>query len=169
MPYPEAGVDISDADAVEEDVRQGKTFYSIKPPKKTGTLVLSEHVDSEATDLGGTASASTYYCYSDSVNNGGTILSASVTLTRKCMVVVVAFVCVHGISYKCTDIKRGAVTVTKETVATGAPFAYSSGYGYLQYASEVLDAGAYTYSLVNTYGATIYAAGAVIKIVAVTV
>jgi hypothetical protein len=139
------------------------------PYPEAAVPVLSEHADSEATDVGGTPSASTTYSWGDSVANGGTILSASITLTKKCMVVVVAFVCVYNISSKCTDIKRGTATVTKETVATGAYFGYTEGYGYLQYATEVLDPGVYTYSLVNTYGGTIYATGAVIKIVAVTV
>ncbi len=35
---PPVGIDISDADAVEADVREPKTFYSIAPPKKTGTM-----------------------------------------------------------------------------------------------------------------------------------
>jgi len=35
---PSAGIDISDADAVEADVKAPKTFYSIAPPKKTGSM-----------------------------------------------------------------------------------------------------------------------------------
>jgi hypothetical protein len=35
---PPVGIDISDADAVEADVKVPKTFYSIEPPKKTGTM-----------------------------------------------------------------------------------------------------------------------------------
>lgn len=33
-----AGVDVSDADALETDVKAGKTFYSVEAPRKEGTM-----------------------------------------------------------------------------------------------------------------------------------
>lgn len=35
---PKKGTDVSDADAGVGDVRTGKTFYSVAPPRKTGTI-----------------------------------------------------------------------------------------------------------------------------------
>lgn len=35
---PDLGIDVSDADALVGDVKDPKTFYSVAPPKKTGTM-----------------------------------------------------------------------------------------------------------------------------------
>jgi len=74
---------------------------------------------------------------------------------------------------KRTDIKRGGVTKTTETTISAANFALADGggkqgYGHIQYATEVLDAGTYQYDLVNTSGAAMGFEGSLMKIVAVT-
>jgi hypothetical protein len=127
---------------------------------------LKEHADGEATVVGASsASQTTYY---DAVANGGTIVSAQITLSKRCMVVVVSL-CVLLYSAKATDIQRDGVNKTKETILSPSNFAIGGKYGHLQYATEVLDAGTYTYSLVNTSGTTQYVFGAAMKIVAVEV
>jgi hypothetical protein len=137
------------------------------PPQGVRVPILAEHTDSESTFKGSTAQYTRTYLYSNNVASGETILSASITLTKRCMVVVVTFACVYAYAAKFSDIKRGEATVTKETIIISAPFIYTNGLGHLQYATEVLDPGTYTYSLVNTSGSTITVHGAVMKIVAV--
>jgi hypothetical protein len=164
MPYPEAGVDISDANAVEADVRSGKTFYSIAPPKKTGTLDLSEHQNAEATNVGATNDTAKTGYYT-AVVAAGTIISASITLTKRSMVVVVSIVLIPSGS-KSTSIQR-TLNVDKETTISPVNFGATNLYAHVQYGTEVLDAGTYTYKVIAGVNLNVY--GSAIKIVAVTV
>jgi stage V sporulation protein SpoVS len=147
------------------DVISGKTFYNTDPKtKQTGTGDLREHGNSEATYVGTVCvSANSYY---QNVANGGTIVSASITTTKRCLIVVVGLTLVNA-STKATDIRRGGVNKTVETTISGAYFAVEFVYGHLQYATEILDAGSYTYAIVNTSGAGKNVYGAAIKIVAI--
>jgi len=88
---------IADADAAVGDVRNGKTFYAGAKPKKTGTADLSEHQNSEATDVGVSTEAG-YTAYYDTVADGATVLSASITTTERCCIVVVAMFVALGLN-----------------------------------------------------------------------
>jgi hypothetical protein len=126
---------------------------------------LVEHADSEATRIGTTAtSGNTYY---SSVSAGSNYVSASITITKRSLIVVVSFVILLT-SSKRADIQRDGVSKTKETIVSPANFAVEGGYCHLQYATEVLDPGTYTYNVVNTATVTLSCYGAAIKIVAVT-
>lgn len=126
--------------------------------------VLEEHADAE-TVFKGVSSADTYYPYRDVVSAGATIASASITLTKKCLVVVVACVFFRAGGSNLTQIRRGGVNVTKETVDSGGD---SNGFHMsLQYASEVLDVGSYTYSLVSSAAGYYSVHGAALKVIAV--
>lgn len=125
---------------------------------------LSKHADNQASNVGSGQSLSrTGYYWTVSI--GGTILSQNITITKKCLIVVVAFF-VCGSSTKISDIKRGGVTKTAGTTISSINFALNGLYGHLQYACEVLDAGTYTFDLVATSGFDCY--GAMMKLVAVT-
>jgi hypothetical protein len=137
----------------------------VRLPSYVAAALLSEHADAEATTVGATTATATAY-YS-TVSPGETILSASITLTKKSMVVVIALN-INRYSSKVADIKRSGVVKTKETTISAANFTISAAYAHLQYATEILDPGTYTYDLVLTYTSSIAIYGACIKIVAVT-
>ena len=122
---------------------------------------LAEHANAEGTTKYNTTSTSIYY---NAVANGGTIVSASITTTKKCAIVVVASIVIFTPS-KTTDIMRGGVSKTIETTISAADS--SGAYMHLPYATEILEAGTYTYSLVNTSGVSRNVVGATMKIVAV--
>jgi hypothetical protein len=128
--------------------------------------VLSEYANAGNTVSGTTQTTGTPVYYTG-VPAGGNVVSATITLSKKCMVVVTSLVVIDS-SSKVTDIQRGGVNKTKGTLISNANFGPASFYGHLQYATEVLDAGTYTYNLVNTSSSTRYIGGAAIKIVAVT-
>ena len=123
---------------------------------------LKEHADAENITVD-TESAS-LTCKRKKVVHQGTIISQSVTTTKKCLIVIVT----HFISTtasKLTDIQRDSVNKTKETTVGKATI--TDCFVQLQYATEVLDAGSYTYKLVNTSGKDMHSYGECIKIVAV--
>jgi hypothetical protein len=126
---------------------------------------LAEHADSEATRS--VASATTGNTYYSLVSAGSTVVSASITITKRSLIVVVSLAAIEQYSNKKTDIQRGGVNKTKETTVSPLHFAVISTYGHLQYATEILNPGTYTYNLVVTSG-PINCYGAAIKIVAVT-
>jgi hypothetical protein len=141
--------------------------FPVRLPSYVAAGVLSEHADSENTMVGGTSSSTTHNLIYNTISSGGTVVSASITLTKKCLVVVVSLV-VMVVNYQRTDIVRGGVIKTKETIISPANFVTNyPTYAHLQYATEVLDPGTYTYSVVNTAGVTLSFYGAAIKIVAV--
>jgi hypothetical protein len=127
---------------------------------------LVEHADSEATIIGTTVKSDTPY-YS-SVSAGSNYVSASITITKRSLIVVSSFVILLT-SNKRSDIKRDGVSKTKETIVSPENFAVEGGYCHLQYATEILDPGTYTYNVVNTATGPLNCYGAAIKIVAVTI
>ena len=127
---------------------------------------LAEHVEEEAFDIGSTTSS--VNAYSDYVSSGDTIVSKSVTVTERSMIVIVAGL-ITNYDQKPSNIKRGTKILTKETAVSPINFAIENTYLYLQYATEVVEPGTYTYSLVQAAGTSIWISGAFIKIVAITV
>jgi len=125
----------------------------------------AEHQNAENTDVGASTVAST--AYYDTFANGATILSQTITTTKRCCIIVVT-TCLMAYSIKKTDIRRGGVNKTVETTISANNFAATGLRGHLQYATEVLDAGIYQYDLVNTSGAAINIYGSTMKIVAVS-
>ena len=127
----------------------------------------TEHANSEAT-LQGTADT-TWYDSHNTIASGANIVSASITITKKSCIVVVATVSIGNWSAgdPRTQIRRGGVDKTKETTISGAD-TYNNRVG-VQYATEVLDAGTYQYDLVNSYQYAVGVYCATIKIVAVAV
>jgi hypothetical protein len=137
----------------------------VRLPSYVAAGVLSEHANAGNTVRGATAASGADVYYSNIVPNGN-IVSATITLSKKCMVVVTSLVIINS-SSKATDIQRGGVNITEGTTISSSGFAIYGYYGHLQYATEVLDPGTYTYNLVNTSGASRTIYGAAIKIVAV--
>jgi hypothetical protein len=127
--------------------------------------VLAEHKNAENTDVGASSTANETIYY-DNFANGATMLSQSITITKRCCIVVVT-TCVTR-AYTPTQIQRGGVNKTIETTYSAGNFAIAMGYAQLQYATEVLDAGIYQYDLVNTSGAVLQLYGSTMKIVAVS-
>jgi hypothetical protein len=99
--------------------------------------------------------------------NTATIMSQSIATSKRCCIVVVT-TCVLIAGTQKTQIQRGGVDKTKETDVTSGTMAFTGGYGHLQYASEVLDAGTYVYALVNSSGASLKVYGETMKLVAVS-
>lgn len=141
--------------------RRAKTGFQAP----SGVVVLAEHQNAENTRVDATGPAGDYYYTAHA--NGATIVSQSITTTKRCCIVVVTVV-VHVNSAQKTQIQRGGVDKTTETTISAVNQGVNTGYIHLQYASEVLDAGIYTYSLINTFGAAMNCVGGVIKIVAVS-
>ena len=124
-----------------------------------------EHQNAENTLINtSTASTTLYY---NTLAIGATLVSQSITITKRCCIVVVT-ICAHGANTAKTQIQRGGVNKTTETTISPVNWGFVGGYGHLQYASEVLDAGTYTYALVNSSGATLSIAVVAMKAVAVT-
>lgn len=155
---------IADSAAVA-DVRSAKTFHNEPYTQRTGTADLVEHQNAENLALGVTSGGGTMYRLT--IANGANIISQSITTTKRCCIVVVtAFGC--EVNTQKTQIQRGGVDKTKETTISAVLFIEDVGYGHLQYATEVLDAGTYTYNLVNTSGGSLdWILGPSMKIVAV--
>lgn len=126
--------------------------------------VLAEHQNAETVSKG-TATIGTAYPYYDTIANLANIISASITTTKKCLIVVVTTLFTRHTYTPTLQIERDGINKTKETTASGAD---ANNYRQImQYATEVLDAGAYTYALVNRDGGSVNSYGASIKIVAV--
>ena len=125
----------------------------------------AEHANSEATDVGATAAGVLAPRY-DSVNNGANCVTANITTTKRCCIVVVTLIVWWEVAQG-TQIQRGGVDRTVETTISAANFAFTGPMGHLQYSTEVLDAGTYTYALVNTSGVAKSVYGCAMKIVAV--
>lgn len=143
-----AGVEIADADAAVTDVRLASTFYSVAPPRKTGTADLVEHANAENTVKPNAVNEGTIRAASYS--DGVTLVSATITTTKRCGIGIVACMVAMAEPVKITDIKRGGVTKTTETTISGEDTANFRM--HLQYATEILDAGVYQYDLVLTGG-----------------
>ena len=124
-----------------------------------------ENVNAEANKVGASA-AGVEAPYYDNWVTGNTIVSAAITTTTKCMIVVFTLSIISNAAAQ-TQIQRGGVDKTAETNITALKFGMLNGYGHTQYAAELLDAGTYTYNLVLT-GANQGIRGSVIKIVAVS-
>jgi hypothetical protein len=99
--------------------------------------------------------------------DGETIVSASITITKKCCIVVVTTLGVVSMYGQVTQIRRGGVDKTKEITISNED--NNMHMVHLQYATEVLDAGTYQYALVNTHGSNLSVNYATMKIVAVAV
>jgi hypothetical protein len=149
-------------DAVVANVLAGKLFYKDDPATKlTGTGDLVEHQNAENTLKPN--DASTNVGYHTLGVPPETILSASITTTVRCALVVVATtVNDNGTQY--SDIKRGGVTKTIETTISSTDANYFRV--HVQYAVEILAAGTYQYDLIGNTQYVSYC-GATIKIVAV--
>lgn len=125
-----------------------------------------EHANAENTGVGASTLAETIPYY-DSWANGTTILSQTITTTKYCCIIVTITI-ISDYSGKVTDIQRGGVNKTVETTVSAGHFALYKRFGHLQYATEVLDAGTYTYDLVNTRGGNTLIFGSTMKIVAIS-
>jgi len=134
------------------------------PPQ--GRCHLAEHQNAENTDVGATT-VSGQILYYDTIANGATALSRSITTTKRCCIVVVT-TSIGSVNGKQFDIERGGVVKTVETTMSAIKFCSTFMYGCLQYATEVLDAGTYQYDLVATTGGNVLVYGCVMKIVAVS-
>lgn len=130
-----------------------------------GSGVLAEHANAENSDVG--ASFTNQGTYSDVFANGATLVTQSITITKQCCIVVVTLNINNGSTQK-TQIQRVGVDKTKETTVSAIKFAVEAQYGHLQYATEILAAGTYTYNLVNTSGGNLNVYGSAMKIVAVS-
>lgn len=137
-------------------------YLSLTPKKAT----LAEHQNAENTEIGASTAGSQTAQYDQPIN-GATQLSQAITTTKRCCIVVVAVSGQDANSQK-TQIRRGGVDKTLETTITAVNWFMVGGYAHLQYATEVLNAGTYTYDLVNTSGGVIQIYGSVMKIVAVS-
>jgi hypothetical protein len=155
--------DIADGDLTVAEALTGKKFYAVTGGVKTGTAALAENANAENTWIG-TASTDIIYPKYDSVALNATILSGSITTTKRTMIVVVAVI-VHPYPLGSGQIQRGGVDKTiEETISAVNNSRYSM---HLLYATEVLDAGTYQYDLVNTWMNNLPAHLAGLKIIAV--
>lgn len=125
-----------------------------------------EHAEANNTDVGANAAAVLAPRY-DLVANGGAVVSQAITTTKKCCIVIVT-TCINMNAVQQSQIRRDGVDKTLETTISAANFGFTGSRGHLQYATEVLDAGTYTYTLTNTSGGNLEFYGATIKIVAVS-
>lgn len=168
MPVKSRGVDVSDADAAVGDVKAGKTFYSGAAPKKTGTMPgLADHANAENTDVGAGTSSTVAIKY-DSLNDQAASISQAITTTKRCAIVVVA----HYFEIVNTtgrfQIQRATVNKTTEETVSAVNFVVATMYAHVFRAVEVLDAGTYTYDLVNESGGAIGVCGSTLVIEAVS-
>lgn len=147
-----------------------------RPPRRSPTppdddeALLEEHADSEVMNIGDIPEVLARPGLNrNDVSNLETISSASITLTRRCLVVVVTLF-VTDDRAKRTDIMRDNVIKTKETIISPHRFVgfFRAHTGHLQYATEVLPAGTYTYTLTSTFPGVFICYGSMIKIVAIT-
>lgn len=138
------------------------------PIKRAGALPAvdpTEDANEETFDL-----QSTYWGgdgYKDTIGNGSTVISDSITTSVRCMIIIVTSVVVANVA-QAMQIKRGGVDKTTETSISGTHFGVMNQRCHLQYALEVLDAGTYQYDLINTSGGNITIYGASMKIIAIT-
>lgn len=126
----------------------------------------AEHANAETSDMGATHAAALNPHF-DVIANGATALTANITTTKRCCIVVVSVVSlmVAGVS---SQIQRGGVDRTVETTISPMDFVSAGQRAYIQYSTEVLDPGTYTYNLVNTSGGNLEFYGCIMKIVAVS-
>ena len=124
-----------------------------------------EYANSEATDVGVTHGAVVVPHY-DTVNDDAVTLTGNITTTRRCLIIVVTCLQTYEAA-QVSQIQRGGVDRTVETTISNADFGFAGCRVHLQYASEILDAGTYTYTLVNTSGGVLGFYGSAMKIVAV--
>ena len=152
-------------DAAVTDVRLAKTFYNTDPTVKlTGIADLVEHQNAENVVIGASTQVNQTLYY-NAYLLGNTVLSQSITTTRRCTIVVVTDAILSAAT-QFTQIQRGGVDKTVETTISATQYSSLNQRSHLQYATEVLDAGVYQYDLVISSDAPwIY--GAVMKIVAV--
>lgn len=153
-------------DAIPQDVRISKTFYNTNPNiKETGLADLLNHQNAENYVVGNSSLAS-QTAWRIQFAAGATILSKAITISRRCLIIVVTTHVKGGVTVV-TQIRRGADNITAESNLSNVNFAIAGCYGILQYAYEVLNAGTYTYTLVNSSGSAVYFYGTNMKIVAI--
>lgn len=83
-PQGGAGLDISDADAAVTDVKTAKTFYSVAPPKKTGTYTAApaqDIVGSGASSYGCSTGTNAIYYRTDNIGASGDLQPILLTQT----------------------------------------------------------------------------------------
>ena len=126
-----------------------------------------QHAEANNTDVGANAAAALAPRYV-LVADDAAIVSQAITITKKCCVVVVTTTTCWN-NFQSSEIRRLAIDRTLETTISSTNFAFTGPRGHLQYATEVLDPGTYTYALTNSSGGNLEFYGATIKIVAVSI
>lgn len=141
----------------------GTKTYASSP--RGGDVPPAEHANAENT-LKGTFDFNAVYF--DNFDDGAVVVQQNIVTAVPCLIVVVTTILTSQVAIiaKATDIQRGGVTITAETTLSAADV--NGRRFHLQYATEFLPAGNYTYQLVNTYGDILSSHGATIKIVAVS-
>lgn len=104
----------------------------------------------------------------DTIGNGATILAQAITTTKTCVIVAVGTVVIEEAGYDITDIEleqpKGTIVVDNEDATDFFELIM------FHYASwRFLEAGTYTFELVNRGGGTMNVAAAQLKLVAVGV
>jgi len=125
--------------------------------------VLEEHANAEQVVKGNINSWTAYYT---SFANGATLCTCTITTTARCCIVFAASTILYDVTgASIFQIQRGGVNKTLETTISAAD---ANKYRtHLLYGTEVLDAGVYTYNLVNTSGSAKNVQGSAIKAVGV--
>jgi hypothetical protein len=137
----------------------------VRLPSYIAAAALTIHAEGEASEVGSTSGSSTVYY--NSVPPGNSFTSITITITKRCLVVVVG-VAVVNTSLKIVQIRRGGVNKTIKDAVSPANFAVAGAYAHILYAAEILDPGTYLYYLYNSSGTSaINVFGAALKIVAV--
>ena len=126
-----------------------------------GDILCSEHADSH--NYVKPTTNPTYIRYAEYAN-GATIVSQSITISQSCLMIVVACICVCY-DYTAYKIERDSTDVTDGYQTSPVDL----GQFKIQHiwACERMNAGTYTYKLVNRTGGTQYVGGATIKIYAI--
>lgn len=127
---------------------------------------LAEHATANGAAIG-TEHAAALLPHYKTVNDDAVVQTANITITKRCCVVVVS-VMGSNEAAQCSQIQRGGVDKTRATTITAVDFAVQWTRGHVQYSAEVLDAGTYTYNVLNTSGGVLGFYGAVMKIVAIS-